>query len=491
MHKPVSALAPLGMRLACLSTVRMEKDSFGEIAVPAERLYGAQTVRSLHHFKIGQDPMPRELIVALLQVKRASAVANRDLGVLSARKANAIVAAADDLLQGRVDIQSEFPLSVFQTGSGTQTNMNANEVLANLASEAHLGGKRGESRLVHPNDDVNHGTSSNDVFPTAMHVAATTVLHQRVLPSLKRLRDTLHGKSEKYMDLIKIGRTHLQDATPLSVGQEFSAWVAQLDMAHRAITASLGPLSELALGGTAVGTGLNAHPKLGEMVARELSSHLDTLFVSAPNKFAALAGHDALVGAHGALKQLATALMKLANDVRFLSSGPRSGLGELLIPENEPGSSIMPGKVNPTQGEQMAMVCAQVMGNDVVVSIAGSAGNFQLNVMKPLIAYNMLHSANLLADSMDAFDEHCARGIRPNEARIAHLVSQSLMLVTALVPQIGYDKAAKISKHAHEHHRTLREAALELGLVSAADFDRAMSPDGLRAMANLNDRKST
>lgn len=455
---------------------RSERDSFGPIDVPATALWGAQTQRSLHHFAISIERMPAALITALAEVKRACAVVNGELGVLAADKAAAIVAAADEVLVG--DHPEAFPLSVWQTGSGTQTNMNMNEVLANRASEL-LGGERGMGRRVHPNDHVNLGQSSNDVFPTAMHVAAVQVLADGVLPALRALSATLAAKAAEFADIVKIGRTHLQDATPLTVGQEMGGWVAQLDLAEAAIVASLPAVLALAIGGTAVGTGLNAPPGFGERVAAELAGRTGLAFRSAPDKFAALAGHDALVGAHGALKQLATALMKIANDVRWLASGPRSGLGELLIPENEPGSSIMPGKVNPTQCEALTMLCCQVFGNDVALTLGAASGNFELNVFKPLIAHNFLGSARLLADGMTSFDTHCARGIEVNRPRIAELVERSLMLVTALSPHIGYDRAGEIAKLAHHRGTTLREAALALGYVTAEEFDGWVRPEAM------------
>ena len=447
---------------------RTERDTFGDIAVPADRLWGAQTQRSLQHFDISTERMPPELVRALAQVKRAAATVNAALGQLDARKAEAIVAAADEVIAGRH--AGEFPLSVWQTGSGTQSNMNLNEVLANRASQL-LGGPVGEGRLVHPNDEVNRGQSSNDVFPTAMNVAAVQAIVERVLPAVQALRDTLATKSQAFMDIVKIGRTHLQDATPLTLGQEMSGWVAQLDHALRHVHATLPHLLELALGGTAVGTGLNAHPQFAERVAAELARLTGHAFVSAPNKFEALAAHDAQVAAHGALKTLAAALNKIANDVRWLASGPRSGLGEIRIPENEPGSSIMPGKVNPTQCEALTMVCCQVIGNDMAVGMAGASGNFELNVFKPVIIHNLLQSARLLADGARSFDHHCAQGIEPDRERIAELVQRSLMLVTALNPHIGYDKAAAIAKAAHKQGLTLREAALASGHVNGEQFD--------------------
>jgi fumarate hydratase class II len=451
------------------SDVRIERDTFGEIAVPAARLWGAQTQRSLEHFRISGERMPPELIRALALVKRACATVNRALGALDAGKADAIVAAADEVLAGLHD--EEFPLVVWQTGSGTQTNMNMNEVLANRASEL-LGGVRGHGRKVHANDDVNRGQSSNDVFPTAMHVAAAESVVHRLEPPLKALRGTLAAKAGAFAGIVKIGRTHLQDATPLTLGQEFSGYVSQLDHGLARLADALPHVYELALGGTAVGTGLNAHPEFGDRVAAELAGLTGLPFVSAPNKFEALASNDALVHAHGVLKTLAASLTKIANDVRWLASGPRSGLGEISIPENEPGSSIMPGKVNPTQSEALTMACAQVFGNDVAVNIGGASGHFELNVYRPLVAHAFLQSARLLGDGAASFDEHCARGIEPNLARIAELVGRSLMLVTALAPRIGYDRAAEIAKKAHREGATLREAALALGYVTAEDFDR-------------------
>ena len=452
---------------------RQERDTFGPIEVPAERLWGAQTQRSLLNFAISTERQPPELIHALVLVKRAAAQVNHALGLLPGDKARAIVAAADEVLAGRH--AEEFPLVVWQTGSGTQTNMNVNEVLANRASEL-MGGERGQARLVHPNDEVNLSQSSNDAFPTAMHVAATLAITARVLPALARLRATLEGKSRAFADIVKIGRTHLQDATPLTLGQEISGWAAQLAQGERHLRAALPHLGELALGGTAVGTGLNAPQGYAEAVAAEIGRLSGQPFVTAPNKFEALASCDALVHAHGALKTLAASLMKIANDVRWLASGPRSGLGEIAIPENEPGSSIMPGKVNPTQSEAMTMLAAQVMGNDVAVNIGGASGNFELNVFRPMVIHNVLQSARLLADGMNSFNDHCASGIEPNRERIAELVQRSLMLVTALNPHIGYDRAAQIAKKAHHEGISLREAALALGHVSAQDFDRWVDP---------------
>ena len=452
---------------------RTEKDSFGPIEVPSERLWGAQTQRSLEHFAISSERMAPELVAALAQVKRAAAAVNRSLGLLPADKAGAIMQAADEVLEGRHP--GEFPLSVWQTGSGTQSNMNMNEVLANRGTEL-LGGARGESRLLHPNDHVNLGQSSNDIFPTAMHVAGAQAVHKQVLPALAALRGTLEIKSREFADIVKIGRTHLQDATPLTLGQEFSGYVAQLEYSEQALRHVLPGLLQLAAGGTAVGTGLNTHPDFAARIAAEIGSRTGLSFKSAPNKFAALAAHDALVGAHGAMKTLATALMKIANDVRWMASGPRSGLGEISIPENEPGSSIMPGKVNPTQCEALTMLCCQVIGNDVAIAVGGSAGNFELNVFKPMIAHNFLQSARLLADGMHSFDHHCVHGIKPNRERIGELMERSLMLVTALAPHIGYDKAAQIAKKAQHEGSTLKQAALALGYLSELEFDAWIVP---------------
>jgi fumarate hydratase, class II len=451
---------------------RTEKDTFGPIEVPADKLWGAQTQRSLQNFDISGERQPREIIHALAQVKRASAVVNHALGLQDAKTTGAIVAAADEVIAGRhVD---EFPLVVWQTGSGTQTNMNVNEVLANRASEL-LGGERGEGRQVHPNDDVNRSQSSNDVFPTAMHVAAVAAITHRLLPALAKLHATLARKAEDFKDIVKIGRTHLQDATPLTLGQEFSGYAAQLAHGERHLRAALPHLCELALGGTAVGTGLNAPKGYAAQVAAELARLTGLPFVTAPSKFEAMASTDALVHAHGALKTLAS-LMKIANDVRWLASGPRSGIGELSIPENEPGSSIMPGKVNPTQSEALTMLCCQVFGNDVAINFGGASGNFELNVFRPMVAHNFLQSVRLLADGMVSFNDHCAIGIEPNRERITELVGRSLMLVTALNTHIGYDKAAFIAKKAHKEGTSLREAAVASGHVTAEDFDRWVVP---------------
>jgi len=456
-----------------MSGTRVEKDSFGPIEVPAARLWGAQTERSRRFFRISTERMPLAVIHALARVKKAAAAVNADLRLLDGKKAEAIQRAAQEVLDGRHD--EEFPLSVWQTGSGTQSNMNVNEVIANRASEL-LGGERGQKRLVHPNDDVNLGQSSNDVFPTAMHIAAALALDD-VLAATEVLRKTLEAKGRAFQDIVKIGRTHLQDATPLTLGQEFSGYVAQLGHAQEAISAAQAGLYELAIGGTAVGTGLNTHPEFAQRLCTRLELKLP--FIPAGNKFAALAGHEALVFAHGALKALAAALFKIANDIRLLASGPRSGLGELRIPENEPGSSIMPGKVNPTQAEALTMLAVQVMGNDAALGFAAASGHFELNVYKPLIIHAFLQSARLLADGCRSFEEHCARGIEPDVGRIRELLQRSLMLVTALAPHIGYDRAAEIAKKAHRDGSTLREAALALGHVKAEDFDRWVRPEAM------------
>ncbi len=455
---------------------RIEKDTFGDIEVPAERLWGAQTQRSLQNFRISGERMPVELVRALALVKRAAAAVNIELGLLDAKRGSAIIQATDEVIAGTHD--EEFPLVVWQTGSGTQTNMNMNEVVANRASEI-LGGNRGEKRLVHPNDDVNKGQSSNDVFPTAMHVAAVRMLHDRLVPSLRTLRDTLAQKSRVFDDIIKIGRTHLQDATPLTLGQEFSGYLSQLEHGIAHVQASLTHLCELALGGTAVGTGLNTHPEFGARVAKELGKATGLPFVSARNKFEALAANDALVHAHGALKTVAASLMKISNDIRWLASGPRCGIGELRIPENEPGSSIMPGKVNPTQSEALTMACCQVFGNDVVINVGGSMGNFELNVFKPVIIHNFLQSVRLLADGALSFNDNCAVGIEPNRERIEKSVQESLMLVTALNRHIGYEKAAQIAKKAYQEGIMLKEAAVKLGYVSAEQFDQWVRPEDM------------
>ncbi|OWJ62356.1 class II fumarate hydratase [Paraburkholderia caledonica] len=453
--------------------VRMERDTFGEIAVPNAHLWGAQTQRSLQNFRISTEKQSPELITALAVIKRAAAEVNLGLGVLDKTKAHAIMQAADEIIAGKHP--DEFPLAVWQTGSGTQTNMNLNEVIANRASEL-LGGERGEARKVHPNDDVNRGQSSNDVFPTAMHVAAAHGIVKHLLPALKTLRDTLDGKAKAFAGIVKIGRTHLQDATPLTLGQEFSGYVAQLDHGIRHVESTLPHLYELAQGGTAVGTGLNAHPQFAGKVAAAIAKLTGVPFVSAPNKFEVMAAADALVFAHGALKTVAASLNKIANDIRWLASGPRCGLGELSIPENEPGSSIMPGKVNPTQSEALTMLCAQVFGNDVAVNIGGASGNFELNVFRPMIAHNVLQSIRLLSDGALSFNDNCAVGIEPNRERIDALLNESLMLVTALNPHIGYDKAAQIAKKAHKEGTTLKAAALALGYVTEQQFDEWVRP---------------
>jgi len=455
---------------------RIERDSFGPIEVPAARLWGAQTQRSLEHFRISTERMPQELIRALAEVKRAAATVNKALGGLEPEIADAIVAAADEVLAGAH--ADEFPLAVWQTGSGTQSNMNMNEVLANRASEL-LGGERGEGRRVHPNDHVNRSQSSNDVFPTAMHVAAYAAIADGVLPALAALAATLDAKRAAFADIVKIGRTHLQDATPLTLGQEFSGYVAQLTQAAAHIAAGLPRLAALAIGGTAVGTGLNAPPDFGARVAQTLARDTGHPFTSAQNKFETLAAHDALVNAHGTLKTAAAALAKIANDLRWLASGPRCGIGEITIPENEPGSSIMPGKVNPTQCEALLMIAAQLFGNDVVVGIAGASGNFELNVAKPVIIHNLLQSCRLIADGARSFERYCAAGIEPDRARIDELLGRSLMLVTALAPHIGYDRAASIARRAHRDGSSLREAALALGDVTAEQFDAWVRPEDM------------
>jgi fumarate hydratase class II len=459
-----------------MSTTRIETDSFGPIEVPSERLWGAQTQRALENFRISGERLPLSLVRALVLVKKATALVNAELGALEPAKASAIVAAADEVLAGQWD--SEFPLVVWQTGSGTQTNMNVNEVLANRASEI-LGGARGEGRRVHPNDDVNRAQSTNDAFPSAIHVALALALRREVIPAVARLRDALAGKAEAFRDVVKVGRTHLMDATPLTLGQEISGWASQLEHARAHLEQALPHLRELALGGTAVGTGLNAHPEFAERAAARLAELTGEPFVTAPNKFEALAAKDAVVFGHGGLKTLAAALHKIANDVRWLASGPRSGLGEIRIPANEPGSSIMPGKVNPTQSEALTMAAAQVMGNDVVVNLAGMSGNFELNVYMPVIAHAALQSCRLLADGCESFRVHCALGIEPDTARVAQNLERSLMLVTALNPHIGYDKAARIARHAHATGKTLREAALELGHVTAEQFDAWVRPEAM------------
>ncbi len=455
---------------------RTETDSMGPIEVPNDRYYGAQTARSLIHFAIGKDTMPPELIRAFGILKKACALVNQDLGKLSAEKAKLITQAADEVISGKLN--EHFPLRVWQTGSGTQTNMNVNEVISNRAIEI-AGGVMGSKKPIHPNDDVNMSQSSNDTFPTAMHIAAATETSRRLLPAVKKLRDVLHAKAREFAGIVKIGRTHLQDATPLTVDQEFSGWVNLLDRDGGRIAVALDGLYDLAIGGTAVGTGLNAHPEFAERAARKILELTGLPFRSHPNKFASLSAHDEIVFASGALKTLAASLMKIANDVRWLASGPRCGLGELVLPENEPGSSIMPGKVNPTQAEALTMVAVQVMGNDAAIGFAGSQGNFELNVFKPVMVFNYLHSVELLTDACNSFVDHCVVGIEVNRAQIDSYVQNSLMLVTALAPKIGYDNAAKVAKTAHHEGTSLREAALKLGLISPEDFDAIVKPEDM------------
>ncbi|MEC7640907.1 MAG: class II fumarate hydratase [Nitrospinota bacterium] len=452
---------------------RVETDSMGEINVPANSYYGAQTARSLIHFDIGMETMPREIIRAMGILKKASAIVNAKLGLLADDKKNLIVQAADEVIVGKLDVH--FPLRVWQTGSGTQSNMNSNEVIANRAIEIS-GGKMGSKSPIHPNDDVNKGQSSNDTFPTAMHIAAVEEINGRLIPAVTHLRDSVGKKSKEFAEIIKIGRTHLMDATPLTLGQEFSGYKTQLDNALDRIQTCLPRLQQIALGGTAVGTGLNSHPDFPEQVAAEIASITGLPFVSAPNKFEALAAHDAVVEASGVLKTVACSLMKIANDVRWLGSGPRCGVGELILPANEPGSSIMPGKVNPTQSEAMTMVAAQVIGNDTAINVGGASGNFELNVFKPVMIYNLLQSIRLIADSCRSFNDHCVSGIQANPGRIEDHLKNSLMLVTALNPHIGYDNAAKVAKKAYEENTTLKEAAVALKLVTAEEFDQKVQP---------------
>lgn len=452
---------------------REESDTMGKVRVPSDRYWGAQTQRSLVNFEVGEQRFTREMIRALGILKLSAARANGDLGLLSKKKLKLIERAAREVIDGKLD--DHFPLVIFQTGSGTQTNMNSNEVIANRAISM-AGGELGSKNPIHPNDDVNKSQSSNDTFPTAMHIAAVEQIHHHLLPQIKHLRDCLHQKSKSFKSVVKCGRTHLQDATPLTLGQEIGGWVAQLDGAERAIRKSLPPLYELALGGTAVGTGLNTHPKYAKLSAQKIAEVTELPFITAKNKFAALAAHDAIVESSGALKVLAVALMKIANDVRWLASGPRCGLGEIVIPENEPGSSIMPGKVNPTQCESMTMVCCQVLGNDATIGFAGTQGNFELNVFKPVMIHNLLQSIRLLGDSCRSFTDHCAVGIEPNYERIETNLVNSLMLVTALNTHIGYENAAKIAKAAYKEGLTLREAGEKLGLVAGKDFDRWVNP---------------
>ena len=460
-----------------LST-RIEKDTMGEIEVPKDAYWAAQTQRSIQNFAIGEETMPYEITRAFSYLKKAVALVNKDLGKLDAKKADAIATAADDMLAGKLD--GNYPLVVWQTGSGTQSNMNNNEVLANRATEI-LGGDFRVEKLIHPNDDVNKSQSSNDTYPTALHVASVIAVEESVLPAIAKLKATLADKSAKFESVVKIGRTHLQDATPITLGQEISGWVEMLNKCEKMIKDSLEAVRELALGGTAVGTGLNAHPELGERVAAKLTELTGHDFITAPNKFHALTSHDALVFAHGALKALAADMMKIANDVRWLASGPRCGIGEIEIPANEPGSSIMPGKVNPTQSEAVTMITCQVFGNDVAISMAASQGNFELNVFKPVIAYNFLQSCRLLADSIVSFNDNCAVGIEPVTDKIDHFLHNSLMLVTALNPHIGYDNAAKIAKTAHANKSTLKETAIELGLLTAEEFDKYVVPEDMIA----------
>jgi fumarate hydratase, class II len=456
------------------AATRTESDSFGAIEVEADRYWGAQTQRSLHHFAIGDEAMPREVVHGLAVVKKAAALVNRDLGLLSGDKARAIVRVADEIVAGALD--AHFPLRVWQTGSGTQTNMNVNEVIANRAAEL-AGLPMGGKQPLHPNDDVNLSQSSNDTFPTAMHVAAVEAIERTLLPAVQRLRDALAAKAEEFRDVVKIGRTHLMDAVPLTLGQEFSGYVAQLDADLARLRAVLPDLCELALGGTAVGTGLNAPPRFAELAAAKIAELTGLPFRSAPNKFAALAAHDAVVMASGAVRTLAVSLMKIANDLRWLGSGPRAGLGELRLPENEPGSSIMPGKVNPTQCEALTMVCVQVLGHDAAIAFAGSQGNFELNVFKPLIAHDFLQSTRLLTDASRSFTDHLVVGLEADRARIAQLMQSSLMLVTALSPHIGYDKAARVAHKAHHEGTTLRDAVIALGYLSGEEFDRFVRPE--------------
>ncbi len=453
---------------------RIETDTMGEVQVPSDRYYGAQTGRSLMNFKIGTEKMPPELIRAFGILKKAAAITNQELGLLTKEKADLICQAADEVIDGK--LTDHFPLVVWQTGSGTQTNMNVNEVISNRAIEI-AGGVIGSKKPVHPNDDVNKAQSSNDTFPTAMHIAAVEQVYEVLLPNIKKLRDAFQLKVKKYQDVIKIGRTHLMDAVPLTFGQEFSGYVQMLDYAIERIHGALPRICELALGGTAVGTGLNTHPDFPVRAAAMIATITGKPFVSAKNKFEALATHDALVEFHGVLKTIAASLMKIANDIRWLGSGPRSGIGELLLPENEPGSSIMPGKVNPTQSEAMTMVCAQVMGNDVAVNIGGASGNFELNVFKPVIIFNVLQSIRLIADACDSFTDHCVNGLEVNIPNVKKHLDNSLMLVTALNPHIGYDNAAKIAKKAHKEHKTLKEAAVELGILTAEQFDQFVKPE--------------
>ncbi len=455
-------------------STRIETDSMGQLEVADDRYWGAQTQRSLQNFKIGTEKMPLEVVRAFGILKKAAAQANHELGLLPKETLDLIVKAADEVISGKLN--DHFPLVVWQTGSGTQSNMNVNEVISNRAIEL-AGGKKGSKKPVHPNDHVNMSQSSNDTYPTAMHIAAVEQIEDYLFPRVQKLRDTLDKKAKAFTDVIKIGRTHLQDATPVTLGQEISGWVAQIDNALAAIKLTIPQLKELAVGGTAVGTGLNSHPRYADLAAEKISAISGRKFISAPNKFAALAGHDSFVGTSGALSQLAAALMKMANDVRWLASGPRSGIGEITIPENEPGSSIMPGKVNPTQSEALTMVAVQVFGNNAAISFAASQGNFELNVFKPVLAYNLIQTVRLLADGAESFNDNCAYGIEPNRAVIEKNLHNSLMLVTALNRKIGYDNAAKIAKHAHKTGSTLKEAAIDLKLLTAEEFDAEVRPE--------------
>ena len=453
---------------------RIEKDTMGEVQVPAEKYWGAQTERSRNNFKIGEEgSMPSEIIEAFAYLKKAAAYANCDLGVLPLEKRDLIAQVCDEILSGK--LADQFPLVIWQTGSGTQSNMNINEVISNRAHVLN-GGTLGEKSSIHPNDDVNKSQSSNDTFPTAMHIVAYKKLVEKTFPAVERLRDSLAKKSEDFKDIIKVGRTHLMDATPLTLGQEFSGYAAQLDYGLKALSNTLEHLRELALGGTAVGTGLNAPKNYDTKVAKYISEFTGLPFITAPNKFEALAAHDAIIESHGALKQIAVSLFKIAQDIRMMASGPRSGIGEIFIPENEPGSSIMPGKVNPTQPEAVTMVCAQILGNDTTISFAGTQGHFELNVFKPVMAYNFLQSAELLADACISFDEHCISGILPNELKIKSLLENSLMLVTALNPHIGYENAAKIAKSAYNNGTSLREEAINSGMLTGEEFDSWVNP---------------
>ncbi|MEC1735823.1 class II fumarate hydratase [Bacillus mojavensis] len=454
---------------------RIEKDTFGEIKVPADKFWGAQTQRSKENFKIGSEKMPKSIVKAFAILKRSTAIANNRLGNLDSEKTKVITAVCDEILEGKYD--DNFPLVVWQTGSGTQSNMNVNEVIANLATA--LLKEKGSIQTIHPNDDVNRSQSSNDTFPTAMHVAGVLAIYEQLVPALDQLRNTLDEKAKKFNDIVKIGRTHLQDATPLTLGQEISGWVYMIDRSKEMILEATEKMRELAIGGTAVGTGINAHPQFGEVVSEEISKFTGQQFKSSPNKFHALTSHDEITYVHGAMKALAADLMKIANDVRWLASGPRCGIGEISIPENEPGSSIMPGKVNPTQCEALTMIAAQIMGNDATIGFASSQGNFELNVFKPVIIYNFLQSVQLLSDGIKSFHDHCAVGIEPNTKTIKENLSGSLMLVTALNPYIGYEKAAKIAKFAHKEGLTLKEAAVQLELLTEEQFDEMVKPEDM------------